>query len=59
MNTAFRLFKPGTKCVDLWFDDWGIGTVTKRTRTRLFVRFSVHGETRWDVPHVRAFLRKL
>ncbi len=56
---AFYGFKPGTKVKDAWFKEWGVGTVVRRTRTRLLVRFpGVSDIMEWDGPHVRAFLRK-
>lgn len=58
MSPALRGFKPGTKVTDTWYLDWGIGKVVRRTSASLYVQFIGQPIMRWDIPHVRGFLRR-
>ena len=56
---TMEIAKVGDKVIDRWFEDWGIGTVKKKLKTRLHIDFPLKNNslTVFDTAHLQ-FLKK-
>lgn len=54
----FDDLKEGTKVVDTWFWNYGVGAVTKKLKTVVYIMFTHAGLIKYDRPHATQFLKE-
>ena len=51
-------YKVGMSVYDRWYQEWGMGIITKVLKTRVYINFSGKS-VRYDIPHLNKFIVKI